>query len=78
MAFFISALLFFDHISNFVAETGVDRAMLTGYISEYEFSYIIDEGDIRDSITEPMGLLKKKSLVRKIVEFIKSFAEKYQ
>ena len=65
-------------ISEFVAETGVDRDMLTGYISEYEFSYIIDEGDIRDSITEPMGLLKKKSLVRKIVDFIKSFAEKYQ
>ena len=65
-------------ISAFVAETGVDRDMLTSYISEYEFSYIIDEGDIRDSITEPMGLLKKKSLVRKIVDFIKSFAEKYQ
>lgn len=65
-------------ISDFVEETGVDRDMLTGYISEYEFSYIIDEGDIRDSITEPMGLLKKKSLVRKIVDFIKSFAEKYQ
>lgn len=65
-------------ISEFVAETGVDREMLTSYISEYEFSYIIDEGDIRDSITEPMGLLKKKSLVKKIVDFIKGFAEKYQ
>lgn len=65
-------------ISEFIAETGVDREMLTNYISEYEFSYIIDEGEIRDSITEPMGLLKKKSLVRKIVDFIKSFAEKYQ
>lgn len=65
-------------ISKFVEETNVDREMLTGYISEYEFSYIIDEGEIRDNITAPMGLLKKKSLVRKIVDFIKSFAEKYQ
>lgn len=65
-------------ITEFVEETGVDRELLTNYISEYEFSYIIDEGSIRDSITTPMGLLKKKSLVRKIVDFIKRFAEKYQ
>ena len=56
----------------------VEREQLTEYISEYEFSYIIDEGRIRDNISAPMGLLKKKSLVRKIVDFIRSFVEKYQ
>jgi type I restriction enzyme R subunit len=56
----------------------VDREQLTDYISEYEFSYIIDEGAIRDNIKTPMGLIKKRGLVRKVVTFIKSFAEKYQ
>ena len=66
-------------INNFLAENAeVSREKLTGYISEYEFSYIIDEGEIRDSIDAPMGLLKKKSLVRKIVDFVKLFTEKYQ
>ena len=56
----------------------VNRDMLIHYISEYEFSYIIDEGAIRDNITAPLGLLKKKALVKKIVNFIKVFTEKYQ
>ena len=56
----------------------VDRDILIHYISEYEFSYIIDEGAIRDNITAPLGLLKKKALVKKIVNFIKVFTEKYQ
>jgi type I restriction enzyme R subunit len=65
-------------IDDFLAENTMDRDMLIGFISEYEFSYILDEGEIRDSLTEITGLLKKKAMVRKIVEFIKLFAEKYQ
>ena len=65
-------------VEGFIAANGVDREMLTNLLSEYEFSGIIDEGEIRDSIKAPMGLLKKKALVRKIVEFIKFFTEKYQ
>ena len=65
-------------IETFVTENDVDRGMLTGFLSEYEFSNILDEGEIRDSINKPMGLLKKKSLVRKIVDFIRHFTEKYQ
>ena len=56
----------------------VEREVLTQHISEYEFAYIMDEGEIRDSITAPMGLLKKKTLVNKIVDFIRTFVEKYQ
>lgn len=58
--------------------TDITREKLTEYIAEYEFSYIIDEGAIRDGIEAPLGLLKKKSLVRKIVDFIRTFVEKYQ
>lgn len=65
-------------IDDFLKDTEMDRDLLTRYISEYEFSEIIDEGEIRDSITQPIGLLKKKSLVSKVVNFIKNFAEKYQ
>ena len=38
----------------------------------------MDEGHIRDSIEQPMGLLKKKSLVRRIVDFIMNHVAKYQ
>lgn len=65
-------------IDAFLEKTDVERETLTEYISEYEFSHIIDEGQIRDDIKKPMGLLKKKSLVRKIVDFIRAFVEKYQ
>ena len=65
-------------IEAFIAANGVEKALLTGLLSEYEFSGTLDEGEIRDSITAPMGLLKKKALVRNIVDFIKMFTEKYQ
>ena len=65
-------------VDDFIAANDVDREMLTALLSEYEFSGIIDEGEIRDSIKTPMGLLKKRALVRKIVDFIKFFTEKYQ
>ena len=65
-------------IDTFLSENDVEREVLTRHIAEYEFSEMIDEGEIRDSITKPMGLLKKRSLVKRIVEFIKRFAEKYQ
>lgn len=60
------------------ANKEVSEEQLRGYISEYEFSYIIDEGAIRDDIKVQMGLLKKKALVKRIVDFIKLFVEKYQ
>lgn len=65
-------------IEEFLAENEIKKEELTRYISEYEFSYIIDEGEIRDRIEAPMGLLQKKALVRRIVEFVKKFTAKYQ
>ena len=68
-----------EDIQEFLSENeDVERKMLTRYISEYEFSHIMDEGEIRDNISSPMGLLKKKKLVRRIVDFVHRFTEKYQ
>ena len=52
--------------------------MLGEFISEYEFSGTMEAGNIRDRIDKPMPLLKKKSLVNRIVDFILSHVEKYQ
>ena len=66
-------------IDHFLEENKeVSREQLTDYISEYQFSYIIDEGVIRDGIAESMSLLKKRKLVKRITAFIKLFTEKYQ
>ena len=46
--------------------------------AEYEFSGTMDAGNIRDRIEKPMPLLKKRSLVNRIVEFIRQHTEKYQ
>ena len=65
-------------IEEFASKEDISEDQLKGYISEYEFSGIIREGEIRDSIEKPMGLLKKRSLVRRIVDFVKKHVEKFQ
>ncbi len=65
-------------IQEFAEKEEVDAKMLSEVISEYEFSGVINAGDIRDKIKAPMSLLKKKSLVTRIVNFIKNLAEKFQ
>ena len=65
-------------IHEFAEAEGINEDTLTTQVAEYEFSGIMDEGRIRDSIEQPMGLLKKKSLVRRIVEFIMNHVAKYQ
>ena len=65
-------------IQAFAAAEQLDPKMLTEVISEYEFSGVLDSGEIRDQIPQHMSLLKKKSLVSRIVEFIKNLTEKFQ
>lgn len=65
-------------IEEFASKEDISEDQLKGYISEYEFSGIIREGEIRDSIEKPMGLLKKRSLVRRIVDFVRKHVEKFQ
>ena len=38
----------------------------------------MDAGNIRDRIEKPLPLLKKRSLVNRIVDFIRQYTEKYQ
>ena len=65
-------------IENFAKSEDLDVKMLTDVISEYEFSGTLDAGNIRDRISKPLTLLKKRSLVNRIVEFIWKHSEKYK
>lgn len=65
-------------IEAFAETEDIDPKMLGEFISEYEFSGTMEAGNIRDRIDKPMPLLKKKSLVNRIVDFILSHVEKYQ
>lgn len=65
-------------IASFAEQEGLDFKMLADIISEYEFSGTMDAGNIRDRIEKPMPLLKKRSLVSRIVEFIRKHCEKFE
>ncbi len=65
-------------IQEFAKNEDIDEVKLTEQVSEYEFSGILNEGEIRDSISTPMSLLKKRSLVKRIVDFIISHVAKFQ
>lgn len=67
-----------EEIIAFATAEDIDSSMLTDIISEYEFSGTMDAGNIRDRIEKPMPLLKKRSLVNRIVDFIRQHTEKYQ
>lgn len=67
----------FAEIQEFAEQENIDPQILQSEIAEYEFTGIINSGSIRDRITTPMPLLKKKSLVRRIVDFIKAHVEKF-
>ena len=66
-----------EEIEDFAEQEGVDAKMLKGEIAEFEFTGVLNPGEIRDNITEPMPLLKKRSLVNRIVDFIYSHVDKY-
>ena len=67
-----------EEIVAFAKTEDIDASMLTDIISEYEFSGTMDAGNIRDRIEKPLPLLKKRSLVNRIVDFIRQHTEKYQ
>lgn len=66
-----------EEIETFATGEGVDPAILKEHIAEYEFTGVLNPGDIRDRITSPMPLLKKRSLVGRIVDFIYSHVDKF-
>lgn len=66
-----------DEIEAFAKQEGVDPDTLKGAIAEFEFTGVLNPGEIRDNITEPMSLLKKRALVNRIVDFIYAHVDKY-
>lgn len=64
-------------IEAFAEQESIDADMLKDEVAEYEFTGVLNPGDIRDRIEKPMPLLKKKSLVSRIAEFIRNHVEKY-
>ena len=66
-----------DEIEAFAKQEGVDPNTLKASIAEFEFTGVLNPGEIRDNITEPMSLLKKRALVNRIVEFIYAHVDKY-
>ncbi|MCM1190074.1 MAG: type I restriction endonuclease subunit R [bacterium] len=66
-----------EEIEEFAEKEGVDAVMLKGEIAEFEFTGVLNPGEIRDNITEPMPLLKKRALVNRIVDFIHAHVDKY-
>lgn len=67
-----------EEITSFAKAESIDPKMLAEFVSEYEFSGVMNAGNIRDRIEKPLPLLKKQSLVRRIVDFIRKHVEKYQ
>ena len=65
-------------IEAFAAEAEIQPEMLADFIAEYEFTGILNSGEIRDKIDKPLPLLKKKTLVNSIVDFIKAHVLKFQ
>ncbi len=66
-----------EEIQTFANEENIDPNILKEEIAEYEFTSVLNSGEIRDRIQTPMPLLKKRSLVNRIVEFIKEHVERY-
>ncbi len=67
----------YEEINAFAEQEDIDPKVLQEEIAEYEFTGIINQGNIRDRITTPMPLLKKRALVSRIVDFIKMHVEKF-
>ena len=66
-----------EEILAFAKAEDLEVDMIEEFIAEYEFTSVINPGDIRDRITITMPLLKKKALVNRIMAYMKSIVEKY-
>lgn len=66
-----------EEIQAFAEQESIDPKILQHEIAEYEFTSVLNPGDIRDKIQTPMPLLKKRSLVNRIVDFIRSHVDRY-
>ena len=66
-----------EEIEAFATAEDIDPDMLREEVAEYEFTGVLNPGEIRDRIGKSMPLLKKKSLVSRITEFIRTHVDKF-
>ena len=52
--------------------------VITEMVSSYEFSGVLDDAQVRDSIAKPLPLLRKIALANRITDFILTLTDKYQ
>ncbi|WP_099188515.1 type I restriction endonuclease subunit R [Tepidibacter mesophilus] len=64
-----------EEVENFSNEVGLDKNHIKTYISEYEYSGLIDQKEISDNIKAP--LLKKRKLIKKVKDFIYDHVRKF-
>lgn len=62
-------------IDEFATEVELQPEQLKDYIREYEYSYLLPQTQISDSVKAPFK--KKRNLVRRIIDFILDNTEKY-
>ena len=64
-----------EEVEEFASEVGVEKENIKSYLSEYEYSGLVNQKEISDDIVAPF--LKKRNLVKKIKSFIFEHIEKF-
>lgn len=64
-----------EEVEEFASEVGLEKENIKSYLSEYEYSGLVNQKEISDDIVAPF--LKKRNLVKKIKSFIFEHIEKF-
>ncbi|WP_252246916.1 type I restriction endonuclease subunit R [Clostridium sp. ZBS4] len=64
-----------EEVEEFASEVGLEKENIKSYLSEYEYSGLVNQKEISDAIVAPF--LKKKKIVKVIKDFIFNHVEKF-
>lgn len=64
-----------EEVEEFASEVGLEKENIKSYLSEYEYSGLVNQKEISDDIVAPF--LKKKKIVKVIKDFIFNHVEKF-
>lgn len=64
-----------EEVEEFASEIGLNRYDINGYISEYQYSGLLDQKQISDNIKAP--LLKKRNMIKQVKSFIYDHVRKF-
>jgi type I restriction enzyme R subunit len=67
-----------EEIETFAAEEDLDANFLREQISEYEFTSLINKDEIRYGIERKLSFFEKRTLIDKVIDFIRKHVDKYQ